>query len=208
MAFWPAGVIISRRDVSGAAAAPNGKRYHIHTMGCARPPAAPSGMLPQPSPDIAVMDASVAPQPILRGWMPSVADAMQSGDCAAPCARTARPACGPGLGPHAEDDQRVYDFGPFVLARYPLNLRNRICRPMLTDDCAGVRCQMNLADSERMAGVLEAAGYRCADDAGDAHVLVYNTCSIRDKAEQKVYSALGKQVQAIRPRGDTEGTTG
>ncbi len=53
---------------------------------------------------------------------------------------------------------------------------------------------MNLADSERMAGVLEAAGYRCADDAGDAHVLVYNTCSIRDKAEQKVYSALGKQV--------------
>ena len=54
---------------------------------------------------------------------------------------------------------------------------------------------MNLADSERMAGVLEAAGYRCAEDASDAHVLVYNTCSIRDKAEQKVYSALGKQVR-------------
>ena len=54
---------------------------------------------------------------------------------------------------------------------------------------------MNLADSERMAGVLEAAGYRCADDASDAQVLVYNTCSIRDKAEQKVYSALGKQVR-------------
>ena len=53
---------------------------------------------------------------------------------------------------------------------------------------------MNLADSERMAGVLEAAGYACAVDASDADVLIYNTCSIRDKAEQKVYSALGRQV--------------
>ena len=55
-------------------------------------------------------------------------------------------------------------------------------------------CQMNLADSERMAGTLEGAGYSCADDISDADVIVYNTCSIRDKAEQKVYSALGKQV--------------
>lgn len=55
-------------------------------------------------------------------------------------------------------------------------------------------CQMNLADSERMAGVLESVGYSCANDASDADVLIYNTCSIRDKAEQKVYSALGKQV--------------
>ena len=57
-------------------------------------------------------------------------------------------------------------------------------------------CQMNLADSERMAGTLESAGYSCADDISDADVIVYNTCSIRDKAEQKVYSALGKQVRA------------
>jgi tRNA-2-methylthio-N6-dimethylallyladenosine synthase len=54
--------------------------------------------------------------------------------------------------------------------------------------------QMNLADSERMAGVLEAAGYICAPDPSAADVLVYNTCSIREKAEVKVYSALGKQV--------------
>lgn len=56
--------------------------------------------------------------------------------------------------------------------------------------------QMNLADSERMAGVLEAAGYVCAEDPAVADVLVYNTCSIREKAEVKVYSALGKQVGA------------
>ena len=40
----------------------------------------------------------------------------------------------------------------------------------------------------------QAAGYSCVEDAADADVLVYNTCSIRDKAEQKVYSALGRQV--------------
>ena len=56
-------------------------------------------------------------------------------------------------------------------------------------------CQMNLADSERMAGVLDTAGYTCTEDASEADVLIYNTCSIRDKAEQKVYSALGRQVQ-------------
>ncbi len=55
-------------------------------------------------------------------------------------------------------------------------------------------CQMNLADSERMAGVLESMGYACATDPHEADVLVYNTCSIREKAEQKLYSALGKQV--------------
>lgn len=54
---------------------------------------------------------------------------------------------------------------------------------------------MNLADSERMAGVLEAVGYECSEDPAKADVLVYNTCSIREKAEVKVYSALGKQVR-------------
>ena len=54
--------------------------------------------------------------------------------------------------------------------------------------------QMNMADSERMAGALESAGYTCSEDPADAEVLIYNTCSIRAKAENKVYSALGGQV--------------
>lgn len=57
---------------------------------------------------------------------------------------------------------------------------------------------MNLADSERMAGVLEAVGYECAEDPSAADVLIYNTCSIREKAEVKVYSALGRQVRGLR----------
>jgi len=59
-------------------------------------------------------------------------------------------------------------------------------------------CQMNMADSERMAGVLETMGYMSTDDADSANVLVYNTCSIRDKAEQKVYGALGRQAKRKR----------
>eukprot|EP00850_Spirogloea_muscicola_P017046 SM000142S00560 [mRNA] locus=s142:290061:294112:- [translate_table: standard] len=59
-------------------------------------------------------------------------------------------------------------------------------------------CQMNLADSERMAGILEVLGYQHSASPDDADVLIYNTCSIRDKSEQKVYSALGTQRQRKR----------
>ncbi|GMH41921.1 hypothetical protein BSKO_09840 [Bryopsis sp. KO-2023] len=61
-------------------------------------------------------------------------------------------------------------------------------------------CQMNLADSERMAGVLEEEGYENTEDPDGADVLVYNTCSIRDKAEQKVYSVLGRQAKRKREK--------
>ncbi len=55
-------------------------------------------------------------------------------------------------------------------------------------------CQMNKADSERMAGILEVMGYEWTEEALDADLVLYNTCSIRDNAEQKVYSHLGRQV--------------
>ena len=59
-------------------------------------------------------------------------------------------------------------------------------------------CQMNKADSERMAGILETMGFEWSDSPDQADLVLYNTCSIRDNAEQKVYSYLGKQ--AIRKR--------
>lgn len=62
-------------------------------------------------------------------------------------------------------------------------------------------CQMNLADSERMAGALETLGFSCSEDPEQADVLVYNTCSIREKAEIKVYSALGPQAKRKREKG-------
>lgn len=51
---------------------------------------------------------------------------------------------------------------------------------------------MNEHDSERMAGILESQGYVPAACAEDAEMVILNTCSIRDKAEQKFYSELGR----------------
>jgi tRNA-2-methylthio-N6-dimethylallyladenosine synthase len=53
-------------------------------------------------------------------------------------------------------------------------------------------CQMNAHDSEKVAGVLLARGYRAASNAADADLMLYNTCSIREKAAQKVFSRLGE----------------
>ncbi len=51
-------------------------------------------------------------------------------------------------------------------------------------------CQMNAHDSEKVAGTLVALGYSQVDTPDEADLVLYNTCSIRDKAEQKVYSRL------------------
>ncbi|MBW4653159.1 MAG: tRNA (N6-isopentenyl adenosine(37)-C2)-methylthiotransferase MiaB [Kaiparowitsia implicata GSE-PSE-MK54-09C] len=56
-------------------------------------------------------------------------------------------------------------------------------------------CQMNKADSERMAGILEDMGFAWSESPDDANVILYNTCTIRDNAEQKVYSYLGRQAK-------------
>jgi tRNA-2-methylthio-N6-dimethylallyladenosine synthase len=53
-------------------------------------------------------------------------------------------------------------------------------------------CQMNVHDSERMAGLLEQAGYEPTHTAADADVVVINTCSVREHAEDKLYSRLGE----------------
>ncbi|MDH6062167.1 tRNA (N6-isopentenyl adenosine(37)-C2)-methylthiotransferase MiaB [Chrysosporum bergii ANA360D] len=56
-------------------------------------------------------------------------------------------------------------------------------------------CQMNKADSERMAGILEDMGFEWSENPNQADLILYNTCTIRDNAEQKVYSYLGKQAK-------------
>jgi tRNA-2-methylthio-N6-dimethylallyladenosine synthase len=53
-------------------------------------------------------------------------------------------------------------------------------------------CQMNVHDSEKVAGVLLARGYQQVDDPQSAEVVFYNTCSIREKAAHKVFSRLGE----------------
>jgi tRNA-2-methylthio-N6-dimethylallyladenosine synthase len=62
-------------------------------------------------------------------------------------------------------------------------------------------CQMNVHDSERMAGLLEQAGFEATDDARDADVVVINTCSVRERAEEKLYTRLGELRQMAVEQG-------
>ena len=58
-------------------------------------------------------------------------------------------------------------------------------------------CQMNVQDSEKMAALLQESGYETTDDPGRADLIILNTCSIREKAAQKIYSQLGR-FQALK----------
>ncbi len=62
-------------------------------------------------------------------------------------------------------------------------------------------CQMNEHDSERIAGVLEADGYTLAESEADADVVIFNTCTIRENADNRLYGNLGHlaSVKALRP---------
>jgi tRNA-2-methylthio-N6-dimethylallyladenosine synthase len=62
-------------------------------------------------------------------------------------------------------------------------------------------CQMNVHDSERLSGLLESAGYVRPDDGEQADVVVFNTCAVRENADNRLYGNLGhlKPVKDSRP---------
>jgi tRNA-2-methylthio-N6-dimethylallyladenosine synthase len=62
-------------------------------------------------------------------------------------------------------------------------------------------CQMNKYDSERIVGLLQNADYELTEDVRQANLVILNTCSIREKADQKFYSELGrlKRIKQHRP---------
>jgi len=60
-------------------------------------------------------------------------------------------------------------------------------------------CQMNVRDSEIMSGLLEAMGYCATDKPEDASVILFNTCSVRHSAENKVYGKLG-EISVLKRR--------
>jgi tRNA-2-methylthio-N6-dimethylallyladenosine synthase len=55
-----------------------------------------------------------------------------------------------------------------------------------------VGCQMNVLDSELVVGSLRRQGYTLTDEVRDADLILFNTCSVRQHAEDKIYSALGR----------------
>ncbi|HEX2121113.1 MAG TPA: tRNA (N6-isopentenyl adenosine(37)-C2)-methylthiotransferase MiaB [Thermoanaerobaculia bacterium] len=69
-------------------------------------------------------------------------------------------------------------------------------------------CQMNELDSQRLSGNLKLRGYRRVDEEARADLILLNTCSVRDKAEQKVYSHLGRLRELKQEREVTIGVCG
>jgi len=112
---------------------------------------------------------------------------------------------------------KAFDVAIDALARPAVPAEMSGCAPDAKaapdDDRAGKRfyietfgCQMNAHDSEKVAGVLLACGYRAAASAAEADLMLYNTCSIREKAAQKVFSRLGEYRYA--PKGKLIGVLG
>ncbi|HEY3697103.1 MiaB/RimO family radical SAM methylthiotransferase, partial [Phenylobacterium sp.] len=67
-------------------------------------------------------------------------------------------------------------------------------------------CQMNVYDSERMADVLAPLGYAQTGSPQDADLVILNTCHIRDRATEKVFSELG-QIRLMKQAREAEGAT-
>jgi tRNA-2-methylthio-N6-dimethylallyladenosine synthase len=61
-------------------------------------------------------------------------------------------------------------------------------------------CQMNVYDSQRMSDLASAEGYRETSDIGEADLVVFNTCHIRERASEKLYSELGKAREVKQAR--------
>ncbi len=72
-------------------------------------------------------------------------------------------------------------------------------RPRANTETYG--CQQNENDTERIRGILSEAGYEFCDSASDADIVVYNTCAVRENAEQKVFGRIGilKHTKEHRP---------
>ncbi len=63
-------------------------------------------------------------------------------------------------------------------------------------------CQQNVSDSEKLKGMLTACGYACVDNMDEADFIIFNTCAVREHAEDRVYGNIGKvkALKKVKPR--------
>jgi tRNA-2-methylthio-N6-dimethylallyladenosine synthase len=66
-------------------------------------------------------------------------------------------------------------------------------------------CQMNVSDSERVATSLVSKGFEITPDEDSADIVLLNTCSVREKAEQKLYTRVGENTHFVRHKTDGRG---
>lgn len=100
------------------------------------------------------------------------------------------------------DDKEIKRQKEFIYKIKELNQRfaNEKGRtPLANTETYG--CQQNENDTERIRGMLKEAGFDFCPDAKDADVVIYNTCAVRENAEQKVFGRLGilKHIKETKP---------
>jgi len=69
-------------------------------------------------------------------------------------------------------------------------------------------CQMNENDSERIAGILSTAGGKISNSPEESDIIIVNTCAVREKAEEKLYSYLGRLATSKKKKKTTIGVVG
>ena len=75
--------------------------------------------------------------------------------------------------------------------QYIDNLKNRIFKKGLKYHIVTYGCQMNVHDSEKLAGMLQEIGYEETQVLEEADIILFNTCCVREHAEQRVYGNVG-----------------
>lgn len=91
--------------------------------------------------------------------------------------------------PYIDEAKLQYDYIEKA-KQYVKAESERLGRPLFASVIT-FGCQMNARDSEKLAGILEQTGYRLTDSEEDADFVIYNTCTVRDNANQRVYGRLG-----------------
>lgn len=77
-----------------------------------------------------------------------------------------------------------------------------MCKTALKYHLVTFGCQMNLADSQRIRGILESAGYESVTDVQDANVILFNTCCVRENAQQRLYGRINSLAQQKKQNKD------
>ena len=99
--------------------------------------------------------------------------------------------------PTTEPDRQLYIIKQLreAMDKYKQETGSSPCYKVVT-----FGCQMNARDSEKLSGILEAIGYE-ATESEDADFVIYNTCTVRENANLKVYGRLGtlKKIKENRP---------
>lgn len=91
--------------------------------------------------------------------------------------------------PAAEPERQYYFMAK--ARKYVKEASQKLGRPLFSN-CTTFGCQMNARDSEKLAGILEQIGFQEEADEEKADFVIYNTCTVRENANQRVYGRLGR----------------